>query len=236
MELENQESNRLRIEFQTEPSGVLGTIDDAVSGAIEIELDNVLSGRASERWLAFLTVRTPSKTDLTAILATVETVEPVFVQQTSAISNTFYVLTFTSGLKPQLTITLLEHNAIPHRITVKDQRMSVIATVTSWQALKTLAEKIERQHQSFELIGVTETTEMTFPLGGSMLKYNLQGKLTSDQLLLIETAYQCGHFEVPQQATAEEVAQELNISQSTLSEQLRKAQNAVWDVIFGDRT
>lgn len=236
MELENQESNRLRIEFQTEPSGVLGTIDDAVSGAIEIELDNVLSGRASERWLAFLTVRTPSETDLPAILAAVETVEPVFVQQTSTVSNTFYVLTFTSGLEPQLTITLLEHDAIPHRITIKDQRMSVIATVTSWQALKTLAEKIERQHQSFELIGVTETTEMTFPLGGSMLKYNLQGKLTSDQLLLIETAYQCGYFEVPQQATAEEVAQELNISQSTLSEQLRKAQNAVWDVIFGDRT
>lgn len=236
MELENQESNRLRIEFQTESSGVLGRIDDAVSEVLEIELDNILSGRADERWLAFLTVRTPSETDLATVLASVEAVEPVFVQRTSAVSNTFYVLTFTRGLEPKLTTTLLEHDAIPHRIIVKDQRMSVIATVTSWQTLKTLAEKIERRHRSFELIGVTETTEMSFPLGGSTLKYNLQGKLTSDQLLLIETAYRCGYFEVPQQATAEEVAQELDISQSTLSEQLRKAQNAVWDVIFGGRT
>lgn len=236
MELVNQESNRLRIEFRTEPTGIIGTIADEVSGGLQIELDNVLSGTADGRWLVFLTVTTSSETDLAAVLPTVEHVEPVFVQQMSAVSNTFYVLAFTNGLEPQLTTTLLEYDAVPHRILLEDHSVSVVASVTSWQKLKTLAEEIERRQQTFELVGVTETTDISFPLGGNTLKYNLQGKLTSNQLMIIETAYRCGYFEVPQQATAEDVAQELDISQSALSEQLRNAQNAVWDILFGDRT
>lgn len=130
---------------------------------------------------------------------------------------------------------LLKHDAIPHRIIVQNRSMTIVASVINWRNLKTLAEDIESQQQSFELLGVTETNNMSFPLGGSILKYNLQGKLTSEQLSIIETAYQCGYFEVPQQATAEDVAEELDICQSTLSEQLRNAQNAVWNVLFGDR-
>lgn len=236
MELTNGGSNRLRIEFQTEPVGVLEAIDNAFSESAQIELDNVLPGSADGRWLNFFTITAPNGSAPAATLAGVERVEPVFVQPTSSISNTFYVLTFTDGYEPRSTAILLEHNAIPHRITVQKSGMTVVASVTSWQKLKTLAENVERQHGSFELIGVTETNEMSFPLGGSIFKYSLQGKLTSEQLTIIEAAYRCGYFEVPQQATAEDVAEELGISQSTLSEQLRNAQNAVWNVLFGDRS
>lgn len=235
MKLTNQDSNRLRIEFQTEPIGVLEVIDSALTGSAQIELDNVLPGSADGRWLEFFTITAPDVTNLAAVLDKIEHVEPVFVQPTSSISSTFYVLTFTNGYEPRPIATLLEHDAIPHRIIVQNHGMTVVASVTSWQKLKSLAEDVERQKRSFELIGVTETNEMSFPLGSSILKYNLQGKLTSEQLTIIETAYRCGYFEVPQQATAEDVAQELDISQSTLSEQLRNAQDAVWNVLFGDR-
>lgn len=235
MELTSQELNRLRIEFQTEPIGVLAAIDNALFGATQIELDNVLPGAADGKWLEFFTITAPEMTDPRTVFSEIEHVDPVFVQPTSSNSNTFYALTFTDGHEPKPTAVLLEHDAIPHRITVQNQSMTVVASVTSWQKLKTLAEDIERQQRSFELVGVTETNEMSFPLGGSALKYSLHGKLTSEQLTIIETAYQCGYFEVPQQATAEDVARELDVSQSTLSEQLRNAQNAVWNVLFGDR-
>lgn len=235
MELTASDSNRLRIEFQTEPIGVLALLENALSGPTQIELDNVLPGSADGRWLEFVTIRAPDVSDLGATIAEMEHVEPVFTQSVSAVSNTFYALVFANGHGPRPTAVLLDHDAIPHRIVVQNHRMTVVATVTSWQKLKRLAEEVERQQQSFELVGVTETTEVNFPLGGSILKYNLQGKLTSEQLTIIETAYQCGYFEVPQQATAADVAEELDISQSTLSEQLRNAQNAVWNVLFGDR-
>jgi len=235
MELTDSDSNRLRIEFQTEPTGVLALLEDALPGPTQIELDNVLPGSTEGRWLEFLTIRTPDVTDLSSTFAGMEHVEPVFLQSVSSVSDTFYALVFANGHRPRSTAVLLEHDAIPHRIVVQNHRMTVVGTVTNWQKLKTLAEEVERRQRSFELVGVTETTKMNFPLGGSNLKYNLQGKLTSEQLTIIETAYQCGYFEVPQQATAADVAGELDISQSTLSEQLRNAQNAVWNVLFGDR-
>lgn len=236
MELTASDSNRLRIEFQTEPAGVLALLESALSGPTQIELDNVLPASADGRWLEFITIRGADVSDLGTTLTEIDHVEPVFTQPTSTVSDTVYALVFADGHSPGPTAVLLEHDAIPHRIVTQNHRMTVVATVTNWQKLKTLAEEVERQQQSFELVGVTETTEMNFPLGGSILKYNLQGKLTSEQLTIIETAYQCGYFEVPQQATAADVAGELGISQSTLSEQLRNAQNAVWNVLFGDRT
>lgn len=235
MEITDQSSSRLRIEFQTDPVGVLKAIDNALPGSAQIELDNVLPGSADGQWLEFFTITAPGVTELTPIIAGIDRIEPVFVQSTSSISNTFYVLTFTDRQEPRLMAILLKHDAIPHRIIVQNRSMTIVASVINWRNLKTLAEDIESQQQSFELLGVTETNNMSFPLGGSILKYNLQGKLTSEQLSIIETAYQCGYFEVPQQATAEDVAEELDICQSTLSEQLRNAQNAVWNVLFGDR-
>lgn len=234
MELTTQNSNRLRIEFQTEPIGVLSKLNHVLPESTQIELDNVLPGEDDGRWLEFFTLTGSDVDDPAALLTEIERLEPVFVQRAEVNSDRFYVLTFTDGYEQSPTAVLLKYDAIPHRITVKD-RMTVIASVTSWQKLKTLAEDIERQYQSFELIGVTETDEMSFPLGGSTVKHNLRGKLTSKQLTIIETAYHCGYFEVPQQATAEDIAQELDISQSTLSEQLRNAQKAVWNVLFGDR-
>lgn len=235
MEITSQSSHRLRIEFQTEPIGVLGAVSEVLSEDARIELDNALPAAADRRWLEFLTVTVPGDTSLDTALSGISSFDPVFIQRTSSVSNTFYILAFTQELKPRPITALLKYDAIPHRIVVKNQSMTVVATVASWQELKTLGEEIEQQHQSFELMGVTETTHMSFPLGGNRLKYSLQGKLTSEQLSIIETAYQCGYFEVPQQATADDVAKELSINQSTLSEQLRKAQNRLWNVLFGER-
>lgn len=228
----NQPPDRLRIEFRTEPIGVLKDMNSVLSGDVQIELDNVLPGTDGGRYLDFFTITAP---DMTDGLAEIDRIDLVFVQSTSSVSDTFYVLAFTDGYELRPTAVLLNHDAVPHRITVKHSEMTVVASVPSWQKLKLLAEEIEHQ-RPFELIGVTETTEMSFPLGGNTIKYSLQGKLTSKQLATIETAYRCGYFEVPQQATAEDVARELDVSQSTLSEQLRNAQNAVWDVIFGSRS
>lgn len=236
MELTDGATNRLRIEFQTEPVGVLETLDKTLSEATRVELNNVLPGGIAERWLDFFTITAPDVVDLPTSLAEADCVEPVFVQTASSVSDTFYVLTFTDGHESRPTRVLLEHDAIPHRIAVQNHTMNVVASVTDWQRLKLLAEGIERQQGVFELVGVTETNEMSFPLGGSSVKYSVQGALTAEQLVVIETAYQCGYFEVPKQATAEDIAQELDISQSTLSEQLRNAQNAVWNVLFGDRS
>jgi predicted DNA binding protein len=41
-----------------------------------------------------------------------------------------------------------------------------------------------------------------------------------------------GYFEVPRQASADDIAAELDIAQSTLSERLRLAENQLFDLVF----
>jgi len=61
----------------------------------------------------------------------------------------------------------------------------------------------------------------------------MSGKLSDDQLEVLETAYQMGYFKVPQEVTAEEIASELDISRSTLSERLRRVEHNICELLFG---
>ncbi len=54
-----------------------------------------------------------------------------------------------------------------------------------------------------------------------------RGKLTSRQLEVLETAHEMGYFERPRRSNATEVADELDINPSTLSEHLAAAQSKI---------
>ena len=126
-----------------------------------------------------------------------------------------------------------EKEAIPHRIVSQNAHLNVVATVRDWTHLKEVAGTIESEHGSLELVGTTQTETIGFPLGGNKIKRNMSGKLSDKQLEVLETAYQMGYFRVPQEVTAEEIANELDISRSTLSERLRRVEHNFCELLFG---
>nr|WP_272931527.1 helix-turn-helix domain-containing protein [Halobacterium noricense] len=74
------------------------------------------------------------------------------------------------------------------------------------------------------------------PLGSGQLGRVVRNELTRDQLNVLQTAHELGYFETPRQASADDIATELGIAQSTLSERLRLAENQLFDLIFsGDQ-
>ena len=52
-------------------------------------------------------------------------------------------------------------------------------------------------------------------------------QLTPDQFTALTTAYERGYFEIPRQATLNEIAEELGVSHQALSERLRRAHNTL---------
>lgn len=60
-------------------------------------------------------------------------------------------------------------------------------------------------------------------------------KLSDDQLAILETAYNMGYFDVPREASATDIATELNIAQSTMSERLRVVEQNLFELIYGPR-
>lgn len=221
----------LRIEFQLELIGVLSDLDKAIEPAETIEFDNALPVDES-RWLMFATVAHPTDTNIDNRLESISGLQPIRTWQFDSQPALHRVLAYVKRPSSILT-TITRSEAVPHRIILEGHQMRGTATVRDWNHLKEVAEKIETSYGSFELLGTTEVATIGHPLGTDKIKYNLYGKLTEDQIEILKTAYQMGYFKVPQEVTGEEVAKELNISRSTLSERLRRTEDRLCEILFG---
>ncbi|WP_058992859.1 helix-turn-helix domain-containing protein [Haloarcula sp. CBA1127] len=104
-------------------------------------------------------------------------------------------------------------DAIIERITV---------TADGWEQMGWFADRAAftefasfwQRNAGFELERLTRDSEPKQPGNG----------LTDRQLEALRTAYERGYFEIPRRTSLDAVAQELNISASSLSERLRRAQ------------
>ncbi|EMA00750.1 HTH DNA binding domain-containing protein [Haloarcula vallismortis] len=98
----------------------------------------------------------------------------------------------------------------------------ITVTTDGWEQMGWFADRAAftefasfwQQNARFRLERLTQDTEPKPPGNG----------LTDRQLEALRTAYEMGHFEIPRRASLDAVAQELDISASSLSERLRRAQ------------
>lgn len=128
---------------------------------------------------------------------------------------------------------ILRQGAIPNRITYRGDQFQIVATVRDWEQFRSVADDIEHKLGRFELQRVTEIENVGEPLDSGRLSETLVSKLTTEQIRILETAYNTGYFEVPRKANATEVATQLDISQSNFSERLRTAESSLLELLFG---
>lgn len=118
---------------------------------------------------------------------------------------------------------------------MQDGTVTVIATVTEWDDFRDLADAVEAKLGRFDLVKVNETERPGEPLDSGRLADVLISKLSDDQLDVLETAYTLGYFDVPRETSASEVAEQLDIQQSTFSERIRTAERTLLEVVFSPR-
>lgn len=224
----------LRFEFQIRLAGILSHILDVSEQVESIEIDNALPVTDGGVFL-FLTVQFDEPVPEADIAGQLPDMDIVNMSQAAVNSQMYYLCVVTELANVSVLSLLTEQQAIPHRIVGEDSQLSVVASVRDWNHLKTVANTIEDEHGSLELIGTTQTESIGFPLGGDKIKQSMSGKLSDAQLEVLEMAYQMGYFKVPQEVTAEEIANELNISRSTLSERLRRVEHNFCALLFGPR-
>ncbi|WP_181692773.1 helix-turn-helix domain-containing protein [Natronomonas sp. LN261] len=222
----------LRIEFQIRSAGIaakLFAIDDQV---VSMEIDNALPVTGGSVFLS-LTVRFDDDTSEESISSQLPDVRIVDMSEAEVNPHTYYISILTDLSDASVLSLLTENRAIPHRIVGQDSRLDVAASVRDWNHLKEVAGTIEDEHGSLELVGTTQTESVGFPLGGNKIKQSMSGKLSDGQLEVLETAYRMGYFKVPQEVTAEEIADELDVSRSTLSVRLRRVEHNLCALLFG---
>jgi len=219
----------LRVEFQFPTSGIASTVFDCCTEATTIELNNVLP-LADSRSLIFVTVS--ASEDLTIAAEDTE-LDILHTQPASAGTHAHYVVASTSLDAIPLVVALATQTAIPHQVTATPANTTATVSVRDWEHLKQVADAIEHEHGSLELLGTTQVNRLSPPFGSEQIRHAISGRLSASQLELLETAYEMGYFNVPQEVTVAELAAALDVSSSTLSERLRRVERTLCEVVFG---
>ena len=133
---------------------------------------------------------------------------------------------------PFLLGVILRENAIPNRLELLGTHFHGVVTVKEWEGFRTLADRIQAQFGRFELLSVNQVDTTGEPLGSGQIGRALRNELSPEQLNVLRTAHRMGYFDVPRRASADDIATELDIAQSTLSERLRHAEKRLFDLVF----
>ncbi|RKS82763.1 putative DNA binding protein [Haloarcula quadrata] len=222
----------LRIEFQIRLAGIPSQIADIDSQVSSVEIDNALPVAGDSVFLS-LTAQFGSDISQDTLAEKLPGVQIIDMSKADVNQHTYYLGVIAALSDASVLSLLTENQAIPHRIVGRNAHLNVVASVRDWNHLKEVANTVEDEHGSLELVGTTQTETIGFPLGGNKIKQSMSGKLSDKQLEVLETAYRMGYFKVPQEVTAEEIASELDISRSTLSERLRRVEHNFCELLFG---
>lgn len=222
----------LRVKFQVRLSGIPSRLLKSDEDIRSVEVDNkFLIGGADE--FVFLTLRSGSELSRESLSGELPDTDIAYMTQAAVSRRTYYLGIVTDRPDHSVLSVLTENRAVPHQIIGQDAHLRVVASVNNWQHLKQVAGAIEGAHGSLELLGTTQTGRIGYPLGSDKIRQTLSGKLSEQQLSMLETAYRMGFFKVPQEATVGEIANELDISRSTLSERLHRVQHSLCELLFG---
>lgn len=222
-----------RTKFRVSPAGVFSMLDEASGPGGRIELSSVIFA-GEEEWFEFLTVVDNPALE-PASLKNSDRISRVQHCVTDAPQRTQYFLLRAEEPAEFIVTTLTQNGAVPYRIFLRDGQVTVVTSVQDWGHVRDLADAIEDVYATFELLGTTQVEGVGHPLGSERLPYDVHTMLSEEQLRVLDTAHEMGLFEIPQEATGKDVAERLGISQSTVSEKLRRAQQSLCERFFGQR-
>jgi hypothetical protein len=228
----------LRIEFKTTPSGVVSELMDRAPEIRRIEFENAFYADEGN-WIESLLVTSETTLDPEAVITDLSRVELFHHEQVSVGSAdrpTHRLTIVAHEPYPFLLGVILRGNAIPNRLELRSGQFDGVVTVKEWEAFRTLADMIQERFGTFELLSVNQVETTGEALGSGQLGRVLRTELSTEQLTVLRTAHRMGYFDVPREASADDIAAELEIAQSTLSERLRLAERQLFDLVFiGDQ-
>ena len=116
---------------------------------------------------------------------------------------------------------LLDHGGVPHSAVATDGRLRLVAHVPPETDHARLFDGIETVSPSVTLVGKREVERPSRSVREGREAFT--DRLTDRQLSVLRAAYHAGYFEWPRESTAEELADSMRISSSTLHFHLRRA-------------
>ncbi|WP_268899097.1 bacterio-opsin activator domain-containing protein [Haloarcula rubra] len=106
----------------------------------------------------------------------------------------------------------------------------VVLEVPQSADIRDVVDRFQQLYPDSELVAKRERKRGGKSVGE--FRETIEGKLTDRQQAVLENAYEAGYFDWPRESTAEEVADRLDISSSTLHQHLRLAEWKLLSTLF----
>jgi len=196
-------------------------------------LEHVIPTRDNYRWIEFLSIRTHGQaTELPSYIEQLDDVSVLFDSSHVTNDTVLSLVLYANEPDRHVLTTLTEKGCVPFRLRSSTDSLHVRGIVEDWDSLKSIGEALEDERQQFDLISVEESSCLHRPFDDSRMKHVVQDALTTQQFSILKTAFDAGYFDVPKETTSKELAEQLDMSQSTFSEQLRTAQVNLYRLLF----
>ena len=155
----------------------------------------------------------------------------VIVENYSLLSQTDDALHFECTLvDPNILSVLLDHGAVPQRMSATDAGVRLTVEVPQNIDVRRFVSMLQSKYEQAELVARRQRER---PIQtGQEFGTLLDDLLTERQLEVLKTAYFAGFFEWPREATGEEVAEMLDISQPTFARHVRRAERTLFESLF----
>ena len=157
----------------------------------------------------------------------------VIVEDYTLLSQTDDALHFECTLAGRdLLSDMLEHGAVPQRMSGTERGVRLTVEVPQNTDIRRFVSMMQTKYKDTELVARRQRdrpiqTQQEF---GTYL----DELLTERQLEVLQTAYFSGFFEWPRDATGEEVAEVLGISQPTFARHVRRAERVLFESLFDE--
>ncbi|WP_319004352.1 helix-turn-helix domain-containing protein [Natrinema amylolyticum] len=215
----------------------MAKLQRALDDVRSIELDNAFYVEDGT-WLESLTVTSNAGFDPETVLEGISGASLFYSSEIPTASDDLEIRRLTllaNESYPFILSLVLRQEAIPNRIVLQNGVFEVVTTARDWDQFRSMADEIQETLGEFELLSVTQDEEPGEPLDSGRLTEVIVSKLTDDQLAVLETAYTRGYFDVPRDASETDLADELDVTQSTVNERLRTAERTLLELIYGPR-
>lgn len=213
----------------------MGKLDDRLDGVRSIELDNAFYIEDG-KWIESLTISSTTDFDPYETVSEIWGVSTFYTHEipTGPSNITVRRLTIIANESyPFILGMVLRREAIPNRIVLQGHEVEVVATIRNWGGFRSLTDDLEESLGTFELQSVSQIEIPGEPLSSGRITEVLTTKLSDKQFAVLETAYEIGYFDVPRTASMNDIAEKLNVSQSTASERLRVAERNLLTLLYG---
>ncbi|WP_226013405.1 helix-turn-helix domain-containing protein [Halomicrobium salinisoli] len=118
-----------------------------------------------------------------------------------------------------------EYETPVHRYFVTDGALEIVFHATDFDRLQTIVGELRDRYPDVDIQRLVRTSTEGSARDPVFVD---RGKLTDRQLEVLRTAYEMGYFERPRGANATEVADELDVTPSTVTEHLLAAQSKLF--------